>query len=297
MEVRVLRYFLTVAREENITKAAELLHITQPTLSRQLAQLEEDLGVKLFERGTRRITLTNEGVLLRRRAEEITELIDKTEHELVSQEEMVEGTVEFGCGILSSVYLLADLIEAFSRRYPLVRYKLYTETADRIKARMDRGLTDVGLLLEPVNVEKYEFIRLGVKEVWGVMMRADDPMAALKRITPGALAGKRLILPYRENVQSELLNWLGEFYDEKDGVFTSNMAPNAAIMVEKGLGYAITIRGSLTNLLDESRLCFRPLEPDYSVTSVLAWKRSQPFSPAVMKFIDFAKCFLSMDKR
>lgn len=164
MEVRVLRYFLTVVREESITKAAEALHITQPTLSRQLAQLEGELGVTLFSRGTRKISLTSEGVLLKRRAEEILELVDKTEQEMARQEELVEGVVAVGCGDLLAVQTLGELIRSFIQKYPRVNFDLYTATADHIKERMDRGVTDVGLLLEPVEMEKYEYLRLSQKE-------------------------------------------------------------------------------------------------------------------------------------
>lgn len=170
MEIRVLRYFLAVVREESITKAADLLHITQPTLSRQIAQLEEEMGIKLFDRGTRKIVLTEEGLLLRRRAEEILELVDKTERELAKQDEKVAGTVSVGCGDLAAVQMLPELFEAFHRRYPAVTFDLYTATADHIKDRMDRGLTDVGLLLEPVHMEKYDYIRLYQQEQWVVIM-------------------------------------------------------------------------------------------------------------------------------
>ena len=164
MEIRVLRYFLTVVREESITRAADVLHITQPTLSRQIAQMEEELGVRLFNRGTRKIELTSEGLLLRRRAEEILELVSKTERELVFQDEAVEGVVSVGCGDLSAVQLLSELIRDFHARYPAVSFDLYTATADHITDRMDRGLTDIGLLMEPVNMEKYDFIRLSRRE-------------------------------------------------------------------------------------------------------------------------------------
>ncbi len=158
-----------MVREENITRAAEVLHITQPTLSRQLSQLEEEVGVKLFERGSRKITLTNEGLLLRRRAEEITELVDKTERELIEQEEMIDGRVVVGCGEVASVNLLPDIFKTFSRKYPMVTYELYTGTADQIKDRMDRGLVDIGLMMEPIDIDKYDFIKLDVKERWVVL--------------------------------------------------------------------------------------------------------------------------------
>lgn len=154
MEIRVLRYFLTVVREESITKASEVLHITQPTLSRQLAQMEEDIGVKLFDRGTRKIKLTNEGILLRRRAEEILQLVDKTEKELVEQEEQVEGKISIGCGEIAAVQLLPKIIESFRRKYPRVTFDIFTATADLVKEQMEKGLLDIGLLLEPIEMEK-----------------------------------------------------------------------------------------------------------------------------------------------
>ena len=295
METRVLKYFLAVAREENITKAAEQLHITQPTLSRQLAQLEEELGVHLFERGTRRTTLTTEGLLLRRRAEEIVELMDKTERELAEQEELVDGTVSIGWGELESVKLVAEMLRAFSEKYPLVRYRLYSANADHTKTQIDRGLLDVGLLLEPADISKYEFIRLGVTERWAAIMPPDDPLAALETIRPGDLRGRRLIIPFRPNVQSELINWLGDVYDEKNIICVSNMSTNAAIMIKAGFGCMLTIEGSLP-YIDPNELVLRPLDGLVS-TSVLAWKRQQPFSPAVTKFIEFAKCFPGIEKR
>ena len=167
MEIRLLRYFLTVAREESITKAAEALHITQPTLSRQMAQMEEEMGVKLFHRGTRKISLTSEGLLLRRRGEEILELVDKTERELAKQDETVEGMVSVGCGDLTAVQILPDLFRSFHERYPAVTFDLYTATADDVKDRMDRGLTVLGLLLEPVSIETVSYTHLQRQRHYG----------------------------------------------------------------------------------------------------------------------------------
>ena len=295
METRVLKYFLAVAREENITKAAEQLHITQPTLSRQLAQLEEELGVHLFERGTRRTTLTSEGLLLRRRAEEIVELMDKTERELAEQEELVDGTVSIGWGELESVKFVASMLRAFSEKYPLVRYRLYSANADHLKSQIDRGLLDAGLLLEPADISKYEFVRLGVTERWAAVTLPDDPLAALESVRPNDLRGRRLIIPFRQNVQSELFNWLGGIYDEKNIICVSNMSTNAAIMVRAGFGCMLTIEGSLP-YIDHNELAVRPLD-GFTSTSVLAWKREQPFSPAVTKFIEFVKCFPGIEKQ
>ncbi|MDE6833258.1 MAG: LysR family transcriptional regulator, partial [Ruminococcus sp.] len=188
MELRVLRYFLTVVSEESITRASEVLHITQPTLSRQLSQLEDDLGVKLFERGSRKITLTNEGILLRRRAEEILQLVNKTEKEMSEQEKIVDGEISVGCGELASVQVLAEIIKSFHEKYPLVRYDIHTANADHIRERLDKGLTDIGLLLEPVDIDRYEFIRLNVKENWVVLMRPDAPLAEKEVVPPEDLS-------------------------------------------------------------------------------------------------------------
>ena len=295
MEIRVLRYFLTVVREQSITKAAEVLHITQPTLSRQLAQMEDEVGVKLFHRGTRKITLTNEGLLLRRRAEEILQLVDKTEKELTSQEEQVEGKITIGCGEIASVQLLPDLFESFHKKYPRVNFDLYTATADHVKDQMDRGLVDIGLLLEPIDIEKYDFIRLDMKERWVVLMRPDDLLAEKECITANELSDLPLILPRRLKVQSELASWFGDYYENLNVLFTSNLSTNASVMVNHGLAYALVIEGMMP-FWNQSKITYRPLYPDLTATSVLAWKRGQPFSLAATKFIEYMKCFLGMDK-
>lgn len=291
MEIRVLRYFLAVVREESITKAADLLHITQPTLSRQLAQMEEEMGVKLFDRGTRKIILTNEGLLLRRRAEEILELVDKTEYELAQQEENVEGTVSIGCGDLAAVQLLPELIRSFHERYPAVTFDLYTATADHIIDRMDRGLTDVGLLLEPVNMEKYDYIRLNQREEWVAIMHPDSLLAKLDCVTPADLQNVPLILPRRLSVQSELARWFGNTYDKLNVLFTSNLTSNSSIMAHYKLACSIAIRGSVS-FWDQEKIAYRPLSPVLTATSVFAWKRKQPFPLAAEKFIEHCKSTL-----
>lgn len=295
MEIRVLRYFLAVVREENITKAAELLHITQPTLSRQIAQMEEEMGIKVFDRSTRKIVLTNEGRLLRRRAEEILELVDKTERELSEQEDMVEGTVSIGCGDLAAVQLLPELIRSFHERYPAVTFDLHTATADYTKERMDRGITDIGLLLEPIDKEKYDFIRLKDSEQWVVVMAPDSPLAQLDEISPQSLRGLPLILPHRTNIQNELARWFGDDFDESQVLITSNLPSNSAIMVQAGLAYAIIVKGSIS-LGDPGKIVYRPLSPNLTASCVIAWKRKQPFSPATEKFIDHVKTVLHSEQ-
>lgn len=290
MELRVLRYFLTVAREENITRAAEVLHITQPTLSRQLSALEEELGVTLMERGGRRMALTDEGLLLRRRAEELVALADKTEQELANQSAVLEGCISIGSGEIAAVSSLAQCCNAFHAQYPLVTFDLLTAAADLVKEQMDKGLLDIGLLLEPIDIDKYDYLRMAEREEWVVLMRPDAPLAEKRCVTAADLSSLPLIMPRRLSVQSEVVNWFGSDYSRLNVLFTSNLSTNASLMVSEGLGYAITVRGSMP-FCDNRAIVCRPLSPALSSTSVLAWRRQQPFSLATTKFIAFAKCF------
>ena len=295
MELRLLRYFLAVVREGNITKAADFLHITQPTLSRQIAQLEEELDVVLFSRDTRRLELTNEGILLRRRAEEILALVDKTEQELSLSEEMVSGMVSVTCGEIESVWLLAELFQAFSAKYPNVTYGLYTGNAEYSKERIDSGLADIGLLLEPVDIDRYDFIRLPVVERWGVLMRTDDPLAQKDYVTPADLAGQKVVLPWRQKVRNELISWFGDYFQTVHILINSNMSTNASIMVYNKLGYALCIEGGRP-FLDTGQICCKPMQPPLTATTVLAWKKHQPVNIAVKKFIEYAREFLQKQK-
>jgi DNA-binding transcriptional LysR family regulator len=292
MEFRVLQYFLAVVRERSITRAAESLHITQPTLSRQLAQLEGELGVRLFSRGARNIELTDEGMLLRRRAEEILELAAKTEQELFQWEKQLEGTIAIGMGELYSVEILAKLCRKFREKYPLVRFEYYTAAADAVKERMQRGIIDIGLLLEPVDMERYDFVRLGATEKWCVLLRADDELSKKAYLTAQDLARLPLSLPSRLGVQSELASWFGDYFDRLNIAFSSNLTSNSIVMVRRGMGYAVVVGDEF--LLGNGEVVSRPLYPELTATTVLAWKRGQVQSRAVEKFIAEAKCFLGM---
>ena len=283
--MRVLRYFLTVAREQNITKAAELLHITQPTLSRQLAALEKELQVPLFNRESKKIRLTDEGILLKHRALEILALEEKTLEELKGQEELIEGSVTIGCGEFASVESLADICEVFQKKYPKVQICLHTVTADVVYDRMSQGLVDIGLFMEPVNTEELEYVRFPGKEVWVVSMRTDDVLAEKEHITKEDLFDKPLILPERKNIRSELASWFGEEYLRLNAAFVSNLTTNVAIMATHGLGYPITIKGAM-RFWRKDELVWRELYPKLESDTVLAWRRNIPYSQAVRKFIE-----------
>ena len=292
MEIRVLKYFLLVAREENITKAANLLHLTQPTLSRQLMQLEEELGVQLFRRSKHHIILTEEGMLLRRRAEEIVALADKTKDDLQHREEQLSGTVAVGSGELRSSRFLAQLLTAFQTENPLVSFAIYSGNSDNIKERIERGLLDVGLLQEPVDITKYSFVRTPGREQWGILVRADSELAARESVSPADLAAVPLILPEREIVQNELLNWFGPYAEGLRITATGNLLYNLAALARDSGSGVLTLDLDCTY----EGLRFIPLAPAMESNTVLVWKKTQTFSAAAPALIEFSKKYISSIK-
>ena len=289
MEIRVITYFLLVAREENITKAANLLHLTQPTLSRQLMQLEEELGVQLFRRSKHHIILTEEGMLLRRRAEEIVALADKTKDDLQHREEQLTGTIAVGSGELQSSRFLTQLLTAFQEKNPLVRFAIYSGNSDNIKERIERGLLDVGLLQEPVDISKYSFVRTPCREQWGVLVRDDSELAARENVSPAELASVPLILPERESVQNELFNWFGSYAEGLHITATGNLLYNLASLVRASGGSVLTLNLDCTY----EGLRFIPLSPPLESNTVLVWKKAQTFSAAAAALIKFSEKYIS----
>ena len=280
MELRVLRYFLAVAREGNITRAAALLHLTQPTLSRQLMHLEEELGVTLFHRSQYRIVLTEEGHLLRRRAQEIVDLADRTAREFSRRDAELSGEIAIGAGESRSMTFLSRAVASFRALHPQVTFRLFSANADDVKERLETGLLDLGLLTEPVDVGRYSFRRLTEKDRWGVLVREDMPLAALESVTPEALSSVPLLISGRETVQQELASWFGSFWDRLQIAATYNLILNAANMVRHGVGAALCF--DLDIAFDGLR--FLPLSPALETGTVLAWKKDQPLTPAVQAF-------------
>ena len=289
MELRVLRYFLGVAREGSMTGAARVLHVTQPTLSRQLQDLEEELGQKLFIRGSHSVTLTPEGMVLRKRAEEILEMVHKTEAEFESMGEMVGGDVYIGGGETEAMRRIARLIHEIRDDYPEIRFHLFSGNAEDVTERLDKGILDFGILIQPVDLMKYNTIELPEKVVWGVVMRKDSPLAEKKSITRQDLPGLPLIcsrqVEQRFSVKNEYSSWFGEIAAKRNIVATYNLIYNAALMVEEGVGYAIALDG-LVNVTRHSGLCFRPLEPRLESGMNLVWKKYQIFSGAAELFLE-----------
>lgn len=291
MELRLLRYFLTVAKEQSFTKAAEQLHITQPTLSRQMVAFEEDLGITLFIRNGKKISLTDEGILLKRRALEILNLEERTLEELKGKEEVVEGTITIGCGEFAAVETLAKICKTYKEKYPLVQIVLHTATADAVYEMMNKGLVDIALFMEPVDTEGLDYIRITDCDHWCVGMRPDDPLAEKEFIKKEDLIGKPLILPERMNVQSELANWFGKDFSKLQIAFTSNLGTNAGIMAANGLGYPISIEGAATKYWREDILVQRRISPEITTSTVIAWRRNIPYSLAVRKMIEKINAF------
>lgn len=285
MDIRVLQYFLTVAREESITKAAERLHMTQPPLSRQLKDLEEELGKQLLIRGSKKITLTDDGMLLRKRAEELVALMEKTKAEFTSSDENIGGDVHIGCGETEAVSFLAQTARNLQKKYPLIHYHLSSGDADRVLERLDKGLVDFGLLVGSVDMNKYDYLKLPLKDTWGVLMRKDSPLAEKENIRIEDLWNEPLIISNQIFVHSgEMFSWLKTDISRLNIVATYDLVYNASLFVREGFGYVLTL-DKLINTTGESELCFRPLYPTLEAELCLVWKKYQVFSKASNAFL------------
>ncbi len=289
MEIRVLRYFLAIAREETITGAANFLHLTQPTLSRQIKDLEEELGQKLLVRGSHRVTLTKEGMILRKRAEEIISMVDKTEAEFNSMENTVSGDIYIGGGETIAIKPIAEIIKKMRDEYPDIYFHLYSGNSYDVAERLDKGLLDFGILIQPANIAKYNYINLPDKDIWGVIMRKDSPLAKKDFINKKDLLNLPLICSRQaisnELSENEFTKWFGEDFDKLNIITTFNLVYNAAIMVETGIGYMISL-DKLVNTTETSNLCFRPLIPKLESGLNIVWKKYQMFSSAAELFLE-----------
>ena len=283
MDIRLLEYFLAVAKYGNITRAAEQLHVTQPTISRQLMELEENMGTRLLIRGKRQVTLTEAGVLFQQRAEEIVSLMDKTIRDIADQDDLLGGTVIVGCVESCVSRMLPKALKEFSVRYPKVKYELYSADGDDIREKLDRGELDFGILVEPVEAAKYDFFRLPYWETWGVVMRKDDPLAQKEHITKEEMLSIPLILPRREIVQDHIAGWFGVDRSRLNVFAGHNLLNNAALLAEAGLGYVVCVGGSF-EIRGGENLCFVPLAPEQTTGHVLAWKKNRVFHSAANRF-------------
>ena len=294
MELRVLKYFLTVAREGSITGAANSLHLTQPTLSRQLQDLEKELGQKLLIRGKYKVSLTPEGMILRKRAQEIVEMVEKTEAEFSSLKNTLSGDIYIGCGETDSMKYIAQIIKEIQNNYPEIKFHIHSGNAEDVTEKLDRGLLDFGVLIQPIDLSKYDHIELPQKDIWGVVMRKDCPLAKKKYVELSDLKNLPLIasrqMSPKFSSESGFLDWFKDDFENLNITATYNLIFNAGIMVEAGIGYAIT----LDKLINTSgNLCFRPLTPKLESGLDIAWKKYQVFSPAAKLFLEKLKQHLN----
>ncbi|WP_175639643.1 LysR family transcriptional regulator [Metabacillus schmidteae] len=285
MEIRILRYFIAVANQQSISAAAKYLHISQPTLSRQLSDLEAELGTSLFIRGNRKITLTEEGVFLLIKAKEIVGLVDKTEANFNQLEEIISGEIYIGGGETEAMHFIAETLKDLLKDHPAIQFHLYSGNADDIMDKLDSGLLDFGIVIEPTDKQKYEYIQLPAKDVWGVLMRKDSSLANKPSIQPADLLDKPLIISRQTTVDNELSGWFGQNVKDLNITGTYNLLYNAARMVEKNLGYALCL-DKLINTSGDSKLCFKPLNPKLQAGLNIIWKKHQVFSNAASKFLD-----------
>ena len=288
MELRVLQYFLAVAREQNISSAAESLHLSQPTLSTQLKALENELGKQLLIRGTkgsRKVLLTEEGMLLRKRAEEILELVRMTESEISLSNEVIAGDVYIGTGESDLIRIFARAAKHIQEKYPDIHYHILSGNASFVQEHLDRGLIDFGVVYSPVDTSIYSTIKIPVHDTWGVLMRRHSPLPKKDAVQPQDLLDKPLILSAQKADAWPMSNWFGQDISKLNVVATYNLVFNASLLVEEGLGYAVCF-DKLINVSGDSNLCFRPLSPTIEAKASIIWKRYQVLSKA-------AECFLN----
>ncbi len=286
MEFRNLHSFLVTAREGNVTRAATLLHISQPALSRQIMQLERELGVELFVRGRYKVSLTEDGRRLKKRAEEIEEIVGKTEREFSKRSEVLSGVISIGCGETWNMEELSRMMAEFQGVYPEVEFDIYTAVADDVKERIESGILDFGLMLEPVELGEYGFLRMRGRERWCALMRRDSELSGKAEIRVADLLGEKVILPKRALVKNEIENWLGDQEEEIRVVAYSTLSYfNRSLMVKNGLGIAICHEFPLY----DPELVLRPLAPEVSNGCVLAWRKGRELSAAAEEFLRFVR--------
>ena len=283
MELRVLNYFLTVAREGTISKAAEVLHLSQPTLSKQLKELEEELGVQLFIRGNREISLTEDGVYLQNRGKEILSLVSTTTLNL-QKNEVIGGDILIGGGETQAFQFLTDILNHLMERYPDIKVHMYSGNADDVKDKIDKGLLDFGLVIDPVEKQKYEYVPLPIVDRWGILVNQKHALAKKEHVSPADLKNQPLLISSQTLVNNQLAEWLGGNLNNFSIVGSYNLLYNASLLVKAGKSVAFCIEGIIQT--KDSDLVFVPLEPALTSTISIIWKKKQIFSNAAALFLE-----------
>ena len=285
MKLHVLKYFIAVAQERSITRASEVLHVTQPTLSRQLRDLEREVGCSLFHRDAHGITLTDDGWFLLNRAQEIVDLADRTEQELAGGRAELTGTVALGCTECQGFHALADYMSAFLAQHPGVRFDLHTGYTDTMQAQIESGVIDLALLIANVDTAGYSYLALPQADRWGVLVRRDSPLAERPSVALADIASEPLILPRRAQAMSNIMNWFGPQPPHLRTVATYSLLSNAVLLVEHGLGIAVCMDGAI-GVRGSSACTFVPLTPARSQRSILVWRRGRVLGPAAAAFVE-----------
>lgn len=285
MEIRVLKYFLAIAREESISGAAETLHLSQPTLSRQIKDMEDELGKLLLIRGNRKITLTEEGMILRKRAEEIIELVQKTENEISLSDETISGDIYIGTGESDALRIIAKAAGDLNKKYPDIHFHITSGDTFDIKDNLDKGLFDFCIFWGNIDTSKYNYINLPMKDSWGVLMRKDAPLADKPYITPKDLYDKPLILSRHALTEGALTPWFKADPLKLNVVAEYNLVYNASLMVDEDMGYAVCF-DRIINVTGNSNLCFKPLNPKLEIGMSIIWKKYKMFTKAGEKFLE-----------
>ena len=285
MDLKSLRYFLAIADEGSISAAAESLNLSQPNISRQMTLLEKELGAKLFERGSRRIVLTEEGMLLRRRAVEILQLADTAVTEIGSAGKDVIGTVRIGCGETDAMRVVARAIRRFSETYPMVRFELHSGNAEDVSDLLERGLVDFGVLIEPTDKTRYDYLSFPTEIRWGALVRKDDSLARFGGLMPSDIAGRKVIVSRQNMAANGISGWMGPDFPEPEVVATYNLLFNASLLVSEGVGIALCLEG-IVNTSGDSDLVFVPFEPELRVGMSLVWKKNSVQGRAQRLFLD-----------
>lgn len=291
MEIRVLQYFLAIAREQSISGAAEFLHISQPTLSRQIRDMEEELGKQLFIRGNRKIELTEEGMLLRRRAEEIVNLAKKTEKEIMNTDSVITGDIYIGAGETAAIDYVAQTAALLKEKHPAIQYHISSDDAIDILEQLDKGLIDFGIIIGSVDKVKYDYQLLPVKDSWGILMRKDAPLAAKEFVEAADLKNVPLIVSRQISDNHNIASWFPKGLANYNIAATYNLVYNATYMAARGIGYVLTL-DRLINTTGESSLCFRPLYPKVETDIYIIWKKYQMFSKAAEEFLKILKSII-----
>ncbi|KPI52502.1 LysR family transcriptional regulator [Clostridioides difficile] len=284
MEIRMLKYFLTVAEEQNITQAAKKLHITQPTLSRQIREFEESLQIDLFVRQNKKLYLTEPGMFLKKRAEEILELNEKTEQEFANyQNAILKGQISIGCVEANSSHFLSQMLEEMIADHPQVTFNIFSGTSNDIVEKLDKGLLDIALLIDPAPVDKYNKLVLPNKEIWGLLVSTEHFLTNQQSVSAKEILNVPLICSSRKEVQNMLYSWGNFTEDDLNIIGKYNLIFNVISLVENKVGAALTIKGAIDNR--KNNIKFLPFTPAMETNCVLVWKKDAIRSSTVLTFI------------